>query len=88
MLHITDFEYSLLSVSAMDKKGITTTYANGEVIIQKGKIIVAPGKWKGSLYEIEANPLKFPRESALLASLQLWHERLAHVDKRGISQKS
>jgi len=44
VLHITDFEYSLLSVSAMDKKGITTTYANGEVIIQKGKIIVAPGK--------------------------------------------
>ena len=86
MLHVPNFEYSLLSVSAMGKMSITTTFANGEVLIQKGKVIVATGKLKGSLYEIEAKPLKPPRENAVLASLQLWHERLAHVDKRGIAQ--
>ena len=46
VLHVPNFEYSLLSVSAMDKKGIKTTFANGEVLIQKGKVIVATGKIK------------------------------------------
>jgi len=86
VLHIPDFEYSLLSVSAMDKKGISTTFANGDVSIRKGDTNVATGKLNGSLYVIETKPVRLPKENALVASLQLWHERLGHVDKRGISQ--
>jgi len=86
VLHVPDFEYSLWSVSAMDKKDSTATFENGKVILQTGKVIVATAISKGSLHEIEAKPLKHPPENALLASLQLWHERLAHVDNRDIAR--
>ena len=52
---------------------------HGVVITQKRKVILAHGKRKGPLYDIEAKPLNPSGENSLLAFLQLWHERLAHV---------
>ena len=86
VLHIPSFEYSLLSVSALDKKGMDTTFGNGQCVIRKGSLTVATGTLEGSLYVIHTRRLHPCKQSALVASLQLWHERMAHVDKQGITQ--
>ena len=86
VLHIPSFEYSLLSVSALDKKGMQTTFGDGKCVIQKGSMVIATGTLNGSLYFVNTKKVQKPKESAFITSLQLWHERMAHVDKRGITQ--
>ena len=83
VLHVPSFEYSLLSVSAIDKKGMKTTFGGGECVIHKNGFTIATGCLKGPLYEIHAKRVPLKTEKAFL-SLQLWHERMAHTDKRGI----
>ena len=86
VLHIPSFEYSLLSVGEMDKKGMTTTFGNGHCVITKGSSIIASGYLDGSLHVINTQTVKSPNNAALIASLQLWHERMAHVSIQGILQ--
>ena len=86
VLYVPSFEYSLLSVSALDRKGIKTNFGNQKCEIRKGPKLVATGKLEGCLYTLETKRLSSTVDSAHVASLQLWHERLAHVDRRGIAQ--
>ena len=48
VLHVPNFEYSLLSVSGMDQKGYNNHLLKGEVIIHKDEVIVATEKLKES----------------------------------------
>ena len=93
-LHVPDFEYSLMSVSAMDLRGIDTLFTNGRCEMSKGGRVVALGTLKGSLYLLEqATHLEVERarsntrkvHSANVVSLSRWHERLAHVNAPVIS---
>ena len=86
VLHIPSFEYSLLSVSAMDKKGMKATFGDAKCVIHKGSFTVADGSLEGSLYVMQTQSLPLEKSKALVSSLQRWHERMAHVDKRGIAQ--
>ena len=95
-LHVPEFEYSLISVSAMDNRGISTEFAEGQCRMVRGSKVVATGSLKGSLYILntaddvsaesntqDKNVTPIPH-SANLASLGRWHERLAHVHSSGI----
>ena len=86
VLHVPTFEYSLLSVSALDRKGMMTTFGGGECIIHKKGVTVATGYLEGPLYVMKTRPAPPNSTKALLSSLQLWHERMGHVHKRGIAQ--
>ena len=52
VLHIPSFEYSLLSVSAMDKKGMKTIFGDGQCVIVKDSLEIADGFLEGSLYVV------------------------------------
>ena len=63
-----------------------STFGNGQSNIKKGNQVIATGHLDVSLYVVQTKRLSQTHESAFVASLQLWHERMAHVDKRGIAQ--
>ena len=86
VLHVPSFEYNLLSVSAIDKKGMSTTFGDGKVVIQKDGLTVATGSLDGTLYVMQTKQVPVHREQAFVSTLDLWHARMAHVDKRGIAQ--
>ncbi len=86
VLHVPKFEYSLLSVSALDRRGMMTTFGGGECIIHNKSLTIATGVLEDTLYVIHTKPAPSNKETALLTSLQLWHERMGHVNKRGITQ--
>ena len=86
VLHVPSFEYSLLSVSSIDKKGMKTTFGGGSCMIHKDGIQIATGSLGGTLYVIECKSSPVSNGTALVSSLQLWHERMAHSDERRIVQ--
>lgn len=73
-------------MSAADQKGMKTTFKRGKCIIHKDDVTVATGFLDGPLYVIRTKNVPMKSETAFLSSLQLWHERMAHVDKRGIAE--
>lgn len=86
VLHVPSFEYSLPSVSAIDKKGMKTTFWGGKCVIHKDDVTVVTGFLEGHLYVIHFQRVSETTEKSYVTSLQLWHERMAHIDKRGIVQ--
>ena len=55
-------------------------------MIHKDGMQIATGSLGGTLYVIECKSSAMSNGTALVSSLQLWHERMAHSDKRGIVQ--
>lgn len=66
VLHVPSFEYSLLSVSAADQKGIKTTFGRGKCIIHKDDVTVATGFLDGPLYVIRTKNVPMKSETAFL----------------------
>ncbi len=52
--------------------------------IKSDNKIIATGSSLGSLNVLDTPEKHESTEVACIASLQLWHERLTHVDKKGI----
>ena len=75
---------NLLSISALDAKGMRVAFIDGQVIIwPKGKNIddtIVIGEQEGGLYKL--------KEQALIHDIvepnELWHRRLAHVHYRAL----
>ena len=78
---------NLLSISALDAKGMRVAFIDGQVIIwSKGKTIddvVVIGEQEGGLYKLKGHP-----EQALIHDSvepnELWHRRIAHVHYRAL----
>jgi len=85
VLHVPSFEYSLLSVSTMTKNGMKVTFGSDKCEISNHSQVLATGILEGSLYFLKGAAQVVKNESAHIASLQLWHERLAHVNHQGVS---
>ena len=87
VLNLPSFEYSLLSVRTLDKNRIQTTFGDGKCGIQNDSLIVATGSLNGSSYVVNTKSISSWKDPALVTTtVQLWHERMGHVDKRGITQ--
>ncbi len=86
--HVPELRYQLLSISVMAKQGIQTIFdeSGARLVGNSGKELVGTGHLnRKGLYELDSGiPTKPSDETALLASLQLWHERLGHVSPAGI----
>lgn len=85
--HVPDLRYQLISVSTVSKAGIKTSFDDAEALLsnQKSGDIIASGTLKDNgLYTLNIVRKNQDFETALVASLHLWHERVAHVDPAGI----
>ena len=82
MNHLTGLNKNLLSISALDAKGMWVAFIDGQVIMwPKGNTIddvVVIGEQEGGLYKLKGHP-----EQALVDDIvdpsEIWHRRLAHV---------
>jgi hypothetical protein len=83
-LHTPTLNANLVSVSALDRAGLTTTFGNGQGITKKadGTVVLA-GKGVNGMYLLETidttPPLAMSSNSlSQPASLEQWHRRLSH----------
>ena len=87
VLYAPGLKNSLLSFSALDKKGFRVAFIDGKVLMwSKGKTIndaVEIGIEEGGLYTLKGHA-----DSTLATSTinpcELWHRRLAHVHYRAL----
>ena len=84
VLHISDFAYSLVSVSALVERDITVSFDKVGVPISRNTCLLVSGSTAGKLFVLDA--VRPPSERSLVANLDLWHLRLGHVKRAGILQ--
>ena len=76
VLHVPDFGYSLLSVRKITGNGLIVEFAGSKCIVKYESNVIATATLIQNLYVLD----QFKDvASAHVASLQTWHERLAHV---------
>ena len=82
VLFVPRLKKNLLSISALDAKGMTVAFVDGQVLTwPKGKTIddtVVIGEQEGGLYKLKSQP----KQALVCDSVEpseLWHRRLAHV---------
>ena len=91
-LHTPSLNVNLVSISALDRAGLTTTFGNGEGVVKwvDGTIVLA-GKNVRGMYLLETLD---PKANMLLAlnslssptSLEQWHRRLTHCSPLTIKE--
>ena len=87
VLFVPGLKKNLLSISALDAKGMRVAFVDGQVIMwPKGKIIddaIVIREQEGGLYKLKGHP-----EQAMVHNIvepnELWHRRLAHVKYRAL----
>ena len=87
VLFLPGLKKNLLSISALDAKGMTVAFVDGQVLMwPKGKSFddaVVIGEQEGGLYKLKGQP-----EQALVHDSiepnELWHRRIAHVHYRAL----
>jgi len=83
VLHVPTMGFNLMSVGMMEERGAEVSFKGGQTIIKINEKIAACGTRKNGLYHLDMAPMS---DVAALASLQLWHERLGHVNVAGIKR--
>ena len=82
VLFVPGLEKNLLSISALDAKGMWVAFIDGQVIMwAKGKNIddvIVIGEQEGGLYKLKGHPEQAMVHDTVEPS-ELWHRRLAHV---------
>ena len=87
ILYAPDLDYNLISISSMDKKGITTIFRNSKCqLLQNGKLLATATLFR-TLYKLDSEDYTKSPQSALVAqSLALWRKRLAHAEPQLIKE--
>jgi len=67
----------------MEERGAALSFKRGMSIIKMNEKIDASGTRKNGLYHLDMAPMS---DIAAVASLQLWHERLGHVNVAGVQR--
>ena len=86
-LFVPSLGYNLLSVSVMDKAGCIGTFGNGSCHIERKGVRMAEGTMRDGLYYLSTHhdtTRSSKVAAALTVSLDVWHQRLAHVHTDGI----
>lgn len=86
--HVPSLRYQLLSVSVMARKGISSLFNNTGVTLTNGSNgqTLATCSILNGLYSLDRNSNRGDADAALLASIDLWHQRLGHVNVAGIKR--
>jgi len=72
-----------MSVGIMEERGAEMCFKGGKAIIKMSDNSAACGTRKSGPYHLDIAPLS---DIAAVASLQLWNERLGHVNVPGVKQ--
>jgi len=83
VLHVPTMGFNLTSVGMMEERGAEVFFKGGTTIIKMNQKTAACGTRKNGLYSLDIAPLS---DIAAVASLQLWNERLGHVNVPGVKQ--
>ena len=87
VLYVPSLGYNLLSVGVMDKAGCIATFGNGSCHVERKGVRMAEGTLRDGLYYLDTHhdaSRSSKVAAALTVSLDLWHQRLAHVHTDGI----
>ena len=87
VLFVPGLKKNLISISALDTKGMRVAFIDGQVIMwPKGKTIndaVVIGEQEGELYKLKGQPKQDLVHDSVEPS-ELWHRILAHVHYRAL----
>ena len=87
VLFVPGLKKNLLSISALDAKGMRVSFIDVQVIMwPKGKTIndaVVIGEQEGGLYKLKGHPKKALVHDSVEPN-ELWNRRLAHVNYRAL----
>jgi len=83
VLHVPTMGFNLMSVGMMEEREAEVSFKGGKTIIKMNEKTAARGTRKNGLYHLDMAPLS---DIAAVASLQLWHERLGHVNVAGVKR--
>ena len=87
--YVPELGYNLMSVPTLDKKGLSTTFSNKKCHVSRQGTLLATGSMFGNLYKIDIDSSIPIKSRALTAqSLDIWHQRLAHIDPSTIQRMS
>ena len=82
LLFVPGLKKNLLSISALDAKGMRFSFVDGQVIMWlRGKTIddaIVIGEQEGGLYKLKGH-LEQAMVHDTVEPSELWHRRLAHV---------
>ena len=76
VLHIRDFRYSLLSVSKMTRNSLKVLFEAHRCTFKQNSKTIPTANLAEKLYVLD---IDHKTDSAMVASSETWHERLAHV---------
>ena len=87
VLFVPGLKKTLLSISALDAKGMRVACIDGQVIMwPRGKTIddaIVIGEQEGGLYKLKCDS-KQAMAHDIIETNELWHRRLAHVHYRAL----
>ena len=87
VLYVPGLKKNILSISALDGKGIRVAFVDGQVLMWlKGNTIddaTIIGEQEGGLYKLKEQP-KHTLVHESIEPSELWHIRLAHVHYRAL----
>ena len=89
VLLVPDLGYQLLSVPTLDKANLKTSFQSRRCLIERDGHTLATGTMVSNLYKLDTVSEQLPAQKALIAaSLELWHQRLAHTQPSVIQAMS
>ena len=87
VLFVPGLKKNLLSISALDAKGMRVAFVDGQVLMcSRGKTIdnaIVIGEQQGGLYKLKGH-LEQSLVHDIVEPNQLWHRRLAHLHYKAL----
>ncbi|CAL5376159.1 unnamed protein product [Camellia sinensis] len=83
--HVPDLRLNLISRSALDRQGYTSTFRNGRWKLIGGALTIAREEMSSTLYKTQTKICLGSLNAAEdKESPDLWHRRLAHMSEKGL----
>lgn len=88
VLYVPKIEKNLISICKSTKKRFKVTFEEGgnRVIFEKNGNLILDGVKCNNLYKLNLHPVQVEANMAAQDSMQIWHERLGHVNYKTLKQ--
>lgn len=90
MVYIPEAKANLFSISKVEYAGMRVVFEGGRVEILRDLVVVATGRRRDKLYELDFNTPKGMCDSLLFSgeidkANELWHQRYGHLGERNLT---
>lgn len=83
---IPQLKRNLISLGMLESRGYNFISEEGCLYVQKGSNVILKGVRRNSLYYLLANTLVGSTDVSTGEDINLWHQRLCHVGKKGMDE--